>query len=328
MGRPGWEDQVVWDLNSDQSNMFPFSFLFQTYLGIKTGQLLEAVMTRMRAILLITFGWAYGIILILICILFPRSEDPYKVGFKCERKAIPMTLVALSGLFIICSIITIQIQTLFILKSRLNEARGNDGRSALVTRISTGRIRLYKRAMGTSGMIGLVYVIGWMPLFVVYTINAWSLGDKDIVDTVLPKFVILAFILQSFSNAIIFRLRNLDKSCFTCCRKRNHVSVLVVEEASPRAGTRISTFQATPSQSPRAHASAASALQSSIQEDPTTRQRGMLELLEIPAPTYGTQAKTSKGGRPKGSRRGYQTHSSLMEDSGSGDSVQVESTVL
>ena len=194
-----------------QCDLFLFSF-FQTYLGIKTGQLLEAVMTRMRAILLIILGWTYGTILVIIIIIFPRSEDPYKVGFKCERKAIPLTLVAMPGLFIICSIITIQTQTLLILKSRLNEATRNDRQPALVTRISTGRIRLYKRAMGTAGMIALVYVIGWMPLFVVYTINAWSLGDKDMVDTVLPKFVILAFILQSFSNAIIFRLRNLDKS--------------------------------------------------------------------------------------------------------------------
>ncbi len=286
-------------------------------------------MTRMRAILLIILGWTYGTILVIIIIIFPRSEDPYKVGFKCERKAIPLTLVAMPGLFIICSIITIQTQTLLILKSRLNEATRNDRQPALVTRISTGRIRLYKRAMGTAGMIALVYVIGWMPLFVVYTINAWSLGDKDMVDTVLPKFVIVAFILQSFSNAIIFRLRNLDKSFFKWCRRKNHVSASAVEGASPRAIPQVRIFQATPSHSPsRAHASAVSALQGSTQEDSTTHQGVSFDLLEVPAPMYGNRAKTSKEGRPKGDHHGHQKRSSLLEDSGSRDSGPEDSTVL
>ncbi len=277
-------------------------------------------MTRKRAKLLMAIGWTFAIILSFTDLLFPNQEDPYKVGIKCERNKIPTTLLALTGLIITCSIMGVQIQTVLILWNRLHDAPGHPqsatstGRARL---LSTGRARLYKRAI-TACMIGGVWSIGWAPLLVVCMLNAWSLGDKDTLDTILPKFVIVAYILQSFSNAAIFRLRNLDKSWFICrwCRRRNSVSTTVENVFQRRRSTsrspQVSILQATPTHSPRPHSSRMSVFSRSTHDKSTTPETRTIELLELPAPSW--HKRRIHGKTTTQVMHGHQSPSSSVED--------------
>ncbi len=151
-------------------------------------------MTRKRAKVLIAIGWVFSILLSLAHLPFPNREDPPKVGFKCERHEVPMTLVTLSGLCMMCSIIVVQVLNVLILRKRLRDVPGNPGRPAVVQPpVTTGRTRLYKRAITTSCMVAGVWIVGWAPLLVVHALNAWSLGDKETLDLIFPKFAIVAY---------------------------------------------------------------------------------------------------------------------------------------
>ncbi len=143
--------------------------------------------------------------------------------------------------------------------------------------------------------------------------------------------LIVAYILQSFSNAVIFRLRNLDKSWFTCscCYNRNRVeqegvstiaTTTTVAERVEQGGSQrqqqrlpqISIFVATPSHSPRAHSSGMSASSGSnpAGQESTTTETRMSGSLPLPTTTQNGK----RGNTTTQVTHGYQTNSSVSSN--------------
>ena len=179
-------------------------------------------MTRARAKLLILIGWSYCIVLAHVLAISPRGHDPYNV--RCQRHKIPLTVVRASGIIVIVSLVIIQVKTVLILKVRFHSVSGPGS-----TGISTARLHLYKRALLTAVAIGVVYALTWAPYLLLYILKSWSLGNREIIQKLLLIWASIALILQSFANALIFRLKNLNKSCFTWCKTKNQVSAIAVQ---------------------------------------------------------------------------------------------------
>ena len=184
--------------------------------------MLESVMTRTRAKLLMLIGWMYCILLATTSGLSPQGNDPHDI--RCQRHPIPQTIAGASGISFIVSVFIIQVKTLLILKERTQPIRAQPGSQTGQTLIPTGRMRLYKRAMVTTVAIAVVYAIPWVPTLILYILNVWSIGNNEIVQELLTRCSFVPFVIQSFANAFIFQLKNLDQSCFTLCRKSNRVS--------------------------------------------------------------------------------------------------------
>ncbi len=202
-------------------------YFFQTYLGIKTGQILESVMTRSRAKRLIRIGWCYCIMLTIFLALSPRGHGPY--DRRCQRHEIPQTVAGMcagtSGIILIIALLSIQVNTGLILKERANQSINRTGCRG----ISTARLRLYKRAMATAGAIALVYSISWVPTLILFILNVWSFGNREIIEKLLGVCSFVAFGIQTFANAVIFRLKNLEKLHCTWCQKRNQVLAIALQ---------------------------------------------------------------------------------------------------
>ncbi len=274
--------------------------------------MLESVMTRTRAKLLIFIGWLYCILLAVALILSPLGDDP--LIMRCQRHAIPQTVLGVSGVSLIISLLIIQVKTLLVLKERTRSAGAQPGHRS----ITTGRLRLYKRAMGTTVTIALVYTIAWLPVLTLYTLNALSIGNKEIIQELLARCSFVAFVIQSFANAFIFRLKNLNKSCFTWCKKQNRVSAIAVlpraravqspqVEESPRTAQLFSTedppttlvqrhsnifrvqLKEVTSQNPDVHGHEMSVVKERGSGD--SMLAGMIELGEISSPMLSTQGQ-------------------------------------
>ncbi len=82
---------------------------------------------------------------------------------------------------------------------------------------STGRNRMYRRAMVTSSLVASAFLIGWLPVHTCVLLFHWSSIDEETMNTIIRAVSTLGF-LQSFSNPIIFKVRNSSME-FKLCRR-------------------------------------------------------------------------------------------------------------
>ena len=113
--------------------------------------------------------------------------------------------------FILISILVAMIQvTSFVkLRHRLNvrvAPVGVAGRAG--NRGASGINMLYKRAMRNSALVGISFMVGWLPFCIMMLLYDWGHIDQDILINVGWLLVPLTMI-QGLANAVIFRARNI-----------------------------------------------------------------------------------------------------------------------
>ena len=165
-------------------------------------------MTRHTACKLVCGAWAYSIVLGLPLVLLESNGDlQHNSKLSCYFNKIASSAWRISIMIVTVAIILIQVSTYNSLKERLH--------GALNLRLSLGKIRLYRRAMITSALIAIAFCIGWLPIAIASLMFDWLPDSRDAIVEVNMYFRIL-FILQGFSNGIIFCLKDVK-----CCCNRN-----------------------------------------------------------------------------------------------------------
>ncbi len=169
---------------------------------MKTGQLLETVMTKRAAKTIICVAWAYSACIGLpLALLHPDGDIRPNRRVACYFNRAASTVWRGSIIILIIIIIYFQVLNYHLLRQQLRAA-------AQIQNLSQGKIKLYKRAMKTCTLITGAFLIGWFPLVIGSMLFDWLPNDRATIIEVNHYFRIL-FILQGFSNVVIFRMRNL-----------------------------------------------------------------------------------------------------------------------
>ncbi len=191
-------------------------FIFQTLLGVSSGQLLDNVITQSAAIKLVLFAWSYSTFVGLMLALHGIDSTWLKIQqHPCQMfgKAFSRTSRTLfSGSIIMMAILVILTQTALFIKMhhRLNirvAPEGVAGRNG--NRADSGINMLYKRAMGNSALIAISFMVGWVPICIVMLLYDWGHLDQDTLVNV--GFLLIPLcMMQGLANAVIFRARNIS----------------------------------------------------------------------------------------------------------------------
>ncbi len=171
-------------------------------MAMKTGQLLESVMTRTTAKRSVCAAWVYSVgIGLLLAILEPDGDLQPNNSVSCYFNRFASTMWRGSIIILIILIVYVQVINYQVLRQRLNMATE-------ILNLSQGKIKLYKRAMKTCTMIAIAFLIGWLPVAIGSLLFDWLPSYRAVLIEINHYFRIL-FILQGFSNVVIFRMRNL-----------------------------------------------------------------------------------------------------------------------
>ncbi len=171
-------------------------------------------LSKKNTIVLLCFGWAYGSCIALLCMLTPHKYE----GYDCSSiyalfHKIPMTIWAISVLFLSALIIILQMATYFKLWKQQRMA-------VVSAAANTGRSRIYRRTMVTSCLIATCFLIGWLPTLISLLLFHWSSNiDEETMNTTIRGLSTLR-LLQSFCNPIIFKLRNGVQTMEKMCKLR------------------------------------------------------------------------------------------------------------
>ena len=122
---------------------------------------------------------------------------------------IPRTVFVASVITLGVVIVMVQMATYSKLRKQQQTPIGEMSASTV------SRNKLYKKAMTTSALITLAFLLAWIPLMIGCLFVDWSGFDEQKSRPIIRSLGILG-IAQSFSNAIIFKLRNMK---FTLCLK-------------------------------------------------------------------------------------------------------------
>ncbi len=181
--------------------LFLFFMYFQALLAVRAKVMPHQALSKNKAIVLLCSGWLYGFCIVVLYMLMPHKYEGYDCAtmFALIHK-IPMTIYALSVLFLSALIIILQAATYWRLWKQQQMAVGS-------VIANTGRNRLYRRAMITSSLIAICFLIGWVPFSITFLRFHWSNIDRKTLNTTIWSLGTLA-VLQSFSNPLIFKLRN------------------------------------------------------------------------------------------------------------------------
>ncbi len=170
-------------------------------------------MTRKTAKISICVAWAYSISIGLpLALLKPDGDLQLNNRVACYFNRAAASIWRGSMIALILLIIFMQVLTYGLLRRRLNTV-------VATLQISVGKIKLYKRAMKTCAQIAVAFFIGWMPIAIGSLLFDWLPGNRGVLMEVNHYFRIL-FILQGFSNVVIFRLRNLYPKIQSICREK------------------------------------------------------------------------------------------------------------
>ncbi len=174
---------------------------FQALLAVRAKVMPHQALSKNKAMVLLCSGWAYGFCIGMLCMLIPYRYE----GYDCTSvlalfHKIPITIYALSVLFLSALIIILQAATYWRLWKQQQMAVGS-----VIT--NTGRNRMYRRAMITSSLIATCFLIGWLPFSITFLRFHWSNIDRETMNTTIWALGTLG-VLQSFSNPLIFKLRN------------------------------------------------------------------------------------------------------------------------
>ena len=189
----------------------------------------------------ICVAWAYSITIGLPLVVL-KSDGNLELHSKvsCYFNKVASSTWRISIIIVTILINLIQVSTYNSLKKRLSGATN--------LHLSIGKIKMYKRAMTTCGLIAVAYSIGWLPIAVGSLMFDWMPGYRGVIIEV-NSYSRILFILQGFSNAVIFGLRNV-----TCHCKRNsnkvhpgHSTLLTIVARPKENGSNPgSIFNATP----------------------------------------------------------------------------------
>ncbi len=190
-----------------------FIFKFQAILAVKGRVMLHRALGRKTVIVLLCSGWLYTAFIGLLGLLMPRPQQ----GSSClaphlSFHKIATTLAAASVIMLVFLVVILQTATYWkLLKLQ---------RMAVGPGTNTGRNRMYRRAMVTSSLVATAFLIGWLPLSTSVLLFHWSNIDEETMNTIIRAISILGF-LQSFSNPIIFKVRNSSMELKLCKRCGN-----------------------------------------------------------------------------------------------------------
>ncbi len=163
--------------------------------------MLHQAIPRKKAIVLLCFGGSYATFIALLSILMrptqiaPSCSSPQDLFHKT-----PSIMFGLSVVLLVALVVVLQTATYWKLWKQQKMAVGAVG-------ANTGRNRMYRRAMITSTLIATAFLIGWLPFSISILVFHWSNINED---TLAPAIRVGAtlWLLQSFCNPIIFKLRN------------------------------------------------------------------------------------------------------------------------
>ncbi len=175
----------------------------------------EHVLPLKKAVLLVTGGWIYSTLLALLYAFIPSENPDIHQNDVCFMVSdafhkIPRALFAASVISISGLIVIIQRVTYWKLRKQQQTPIGE------VSASHDARNKLYKRAMTTSALITAAFILSWIPGLILVLVVDWS----ENIDEVKYRNVIhsagILGIAQAFSNAVIFKLRNMK---FEICMK-------------------------------------------------------------------------------------------------------------
>ncbi len=174
-----------------------------------SGRLLpEHVLPLTTAVCLVCGGWLYSLLLALLLAFIPPENPGANQGDECYLVGdlfhkVPRSLFEVSVIAIGCLIISIQTATYWKLWKQQQTPIGE------VSASNNSRNKLYKRAMTTSSLIISAFSLVWLPLMIFALVVDWSKYiDQHEARQVIRSLGVLG-IGQAFSNAIIFKLRNM-----------------------------------------------------------------------------------------------------------------------
>ncbi len=174
--------------------------------------MLNDIISQKKAVILVCIGYGYSASISLPHVLI--APEDYKTdpeNYSCFKPLnlfhkITNTIWAGSVICLVNVVVMLQMATYFKLWKRQQMAIGSN-------MSNNGRTRMYKRAMVTTSLIATAFLVGWLPVLVCILIADWSSIDQEKTLQVTSIFATLG-VIQSCSNAIIFKLRNMDlKQC-------------------------------------------------------------------------------------------------------------------
>ncbi len=171
--------------------------------------MLHNVLSKKKAVILVCCGWFYSIFIVLLHVFIQASSENVQANstqdcFKVDAlfHKIPSTIFAISVICLVAMVAILQTMTYWKLWKRQQMAIGS-----IVS--TNGMTRMYKRAMVTSSLIATAFLIGWLPFTISVLLNNWSNVNEEKSQQISSIIATLG-IIQSFCNAIIFKLRNMD----------------------------------------------------------------------------------------------------------------------
>ncbi len=179
----------------------------------------EHVLSVKKARFLVSGGWIYSTIIVLLYAFIPpenpgiwQNDNCFVLSdsfHKISRALFACSVIGISGL-----VVVIQMITYWKLRRQQQTPIGE------VSASQDARSKLYKRAMTTSALITAAYILSWIPGMILLLIADWSNDvDQLKLHNVLHSMGTLG-IGQAFCNAIIFKLRNMK---FETCMKIHRV---------------------------------------------------------------------------------------------------------
>ena len=111
---------------------------------------------------------------------------------------------------ILISILVAMIQSVSFIKvhHRLNVRVAPVGAGRAGNRGAVGINMLYKRAMRNSALVGISFMVGWLPFCTMILLYDWGHIDQDTLINVGWVLIPLTM-MQGLANAVIFRARNI-----------------------------------------------------------------------------------------------------------------------
>ena len=188
--------------------------LFQTLLGVRGGQLLDNVVKQSTAIKLVLCAWSYSVFAGLMIAL--HGIDPNWVNIQqnnCQFLSgyfsrASRTLFCVSLIIISILVAMIQVTSFVKLRRRLNVRVAPVGVGRVGNRCDSGINMLYKRAMRNSALVGISFMVGWLPVCIMMLLYDWGHIDQDTLINV-GWLVVPLTMMQGLANAVIFRARNI-----------------------------------------------------------------------------------------------------------------------
>ncbi len=207
-----------------QNNPFDGSFSsnFQTGLAVRGSLLPEHVLPLKTAVCLVCGGWLYSaLIALLFAIVPPKNVDGHNqnecfVLIDLFHK-IPRALFAVSVISLGSLIVILQMATYWKL---WKQQRTQIGDVSASNHGNIARNKLYKHAMTTSSLIAAAFLVSWVPILTLILVTDWSpYIDESKFRNVVYSMGALG-VAQAFSNAIIFKLRNMKFAlCTRLCKR-------------------------------------------------------------------------------------------------------------